>query len=238
MRKVIVDTIQTSSGTAFDVFESQGTAGKLVKRDAADGVFKDAVIPKDTKVEHVGALGTAAVSFDFPLRKGDNSLKSNFTFDINVNFDSMFVSPADSNNRELRFKVKDSAGSFLTVSSSYVRPNMFDNSFSGTTAGNGTTLQYAPIRTRYINDSIYNSQFTADVTFFANPSNSAQHYLMVKYAGQVGHVGSSSGIGVLNGFSWARFDSGTPATLVLETDAQAGNNEESLYINNITGYLS
>jgi len=238
MRKVIVNTIQTSSGTAFNVFESQGTAGNLVTRDSADGIFKDAVIPKDTKVEHVGALGTAAVSHDFPLRKADNSLKSNFTFDININYDAMFVSPADNSNREIRFKVKDSGGNFLTVGSSYVRPNGFVNSFSGSTAGNGTTLQYAPIRTRTINNGLYNSQFTADVTFFVNPSNSAQHYLMVRYAGQVADVGSSSGIGVLNGFSWARFDSGTPATLVLETDAQAGNNEESFFLNNITGYLS
>tara|TARA_B100001059_G_scaffold180585_1_gene181376 strand:- start:5405 stop:6121 length:717 start_codon:yes stop_codon:yes gene_type:complete len=238
MRKVIVNTVQTSSGTAFNVFESQGTTNKLVTRDAADGVFKDAVIPKDTKVEHVGALGTAAVSFDFPLRKADNSLKSNFTFDININHDAMLTSPVGGSARELRFKVKDSGGSFLTVDSSYSRASGFDNSFSGNTTADGTTRQYAPIRTRYQNGGVFNCIFTADVNFFVDPSNSARHYLSIRYSGHVGNSGSSSGIGVVNGFAWVRFSSGTPATLVLETDAQSGNNEESFFLNNITGFLS
>ena len=237
MRKIIVDSIQTSSGTAFDVFESQGSGTVPVIKDSSDGIVKNAVFPADIKKVHEGASGTAASSFEISIRRSDNSLINGFTFDISANDHSMFTSPLTSVHRELRFKLKDSSGNFLTGSESRCQKNHYDNNWSGDDELDATTRDYAALRTGYTNHSIYNSPGVVDVAIFQDPSNSSRHYLSLRWRGIIGASGSSSLMSVYIGSSYCRYDSGTPTKLVLQTNGSVGNNEESFYLNNITGYL-
>lgn len=237
MRKIIVDSIQTSSGTAFDVFESQGSGAVPVLKDSADGILKNAVIPSDIKKVHEGNTGTAASSFEISIRRSNNSLINGFTFDISANDHSMFTSPVTSAHRELRFKLKDASGNFLTGSQTACQKNHYDNNWSGDAEYDTTTRDYAALRTGYTNHSVYNSPGVVDVTIFQDPFTSSRHYLSLRWRGIIGSSGSSSRMSVYIGSSFCRYDSGTPAKLVIQTNASVGNNEESFYANNITGYL-
>lgn len=238
MRKIIVDSIQTPQGTSFDIFQSQGSGTIPVIKDSADGIFKNATFPADIEVVHEGATGVAATSFEKSLLRSDNSLKTGYKFDINANDDAWFVAPTNANHRELRFKLKDSSGNFLTGSNTRTQNNFFDNGWSGSDFLDQTVRDYAALRTGYVSHSVYNTAVIVDVAVYNDPTNNSRHFLSLRWRGRVGSSGSSSQTAVIAGQSYCRYDTGTPTTLVIETNASVGNNEEAVYINNLTGYLT
>ena len=237
MSKIIVNSIQTSSGTPFNVFESQATTGYPVSKDSADGILKNATFASDIKKIHFGQTGVAADSKVISLLKADNSLKSGLSLRINANDHSWFTAPNDSNKREIRFKLKDSSGNFLSSVGTNTYQAQFTNSWSGSNSNDNTTRSYAALRTGFLNHGLYNCVVDVDVKVFQDPSNAARCYLYLLYRGRVGNSGSSSKTGVFHGRAYNHC-TGTPTTLVIESNATAGNNEETFYVHNTTGYLT
>lgn len=241
MRKIIVDTIQSPTGTAFAPFESTSTGG-IVFKDSADGVYKDATFPADVKEIRKRESGTSAQYIEIPLQDSQGNVKDGLYLHLVYNYLNQIQDPTYStepDKRALKLYVKDSEGNTLTSSSNHNVSNMKYNTGSNRSGNDYTTQNFALIRggeSQGANSASLNMWTDVYITLFQD-SNSYWHF-MADYFGmkdtqniETGHASR------IYGNSYMQFQSGTPHTLVIETNATVGNRENALSVWNNKGYV-
>jgi len=240
MRKIIVDSIQSSSGTPLDIFESNSTGG-VVFKDSTDGVFKDASFPADIKKIRGPVEGTSAQFIEIPLQDAQGNVKDGVALHLAYNYENTIGHPgyASGNHsfaRALKVYVKDSGGSTITSDETYFkscgfRQNWYDEEFT-----DAATRDYLPIDSG--NQQISNQADRVsyrDVVINLIQDSGKWHFLM-NYKGADTNSQPNFNISVVNAGGHMQFPSGTPHTLVIETGATVGNDENAMTVWDMKGY--
>ena len=237
MRKIIVNNIQTPTGTAFTPFESTST-GEVVFKDPADGVFKDIEFPADIKKYRNRETGTSGQYINIPLQDSNGNVTEGLELNLIYNRENALTDPAESTKRIIKLYVKDSNNNVLSPTNTQSRANAVYTNWNNSLDHDSTTRSFISIKDgdRVVSsDSTRNHWRNCTISFYQDESS--HWYFQILYEGcQAGSLESSQTIYVY-GMSFAEYETGTPHTLVIETNATVGNMEQALSVWDRTGSL-
>ena len=238
MRKIVVDNIQSPSGTSIFPFGSNSTSN-VVFKDSTDGIFKDVNFPDDAKAVRSRETGTSAQYIEIPLQDSGGNVTEGLNLKLVYNYLNQLQEPqhGSSNYMALKIYVKDSSGSVMNSTDSFYYSSAKHNNYTSTESDRSSSEDFIFITggaAAQSNTTDWCSWRDVFITVFED-SNIWNVFL--DYSGVDPTTANSNYTNFVFGNGHLTYDTGTPHTLVIETNATVGNRENAVSVWNTKGDL-